>query len=246
MLNRRPPLSNLPADPRLGDKIGALPPHTHREPVQPDVFSLFLDLLYPKYCCNCRRLGQYLCATCYELLHFYSFPITLKLDPLYLDTVTALGSYSTPLSSLIHVLKYQSVKGVARLCAELLYQHTSIPEVEAIVPVPIAHQRQRERGFNQATEIGEHLSELTGIPLLDFLQRTKHTPPQASITDQAQRKIRLQNHFSVREGWADRMPGKILLLDDVVTSGATLNECGKVLKEIGVTQIHGLTLAHGM
>lgn len=246
MLNWRDNLSQSSTIPSLETRIGSREFNLHREPpVQHDVFQSLVNLLYPQYCCQCGRIGKYLCPTCFEFIHFYSQPLNLRLEASYLDTVIAMGRYAEPLSSLIHTLKYQSVKGVAAWCAELLYLHTQIPNCEVIVPVPISKQRWRERGFNQAEEIGKHLASFLAVPCVNILIRNKHSAPQASVTDQANRKKRLENFFTINLKAFEAIPTTVLLIDDVITTGATLNECAKALKLNGIKNVYALGLAHG-
>lgn len=207
--------------------------------------TLLLQLLFPPHCAGCNRWGTYLCPRCYEELHFFTLPIKLKLNPCYLDQVIALGNYQEPLSSLLHMYKYKGVKEVSIVIGHLLYHTTALPEVNCLTFVPLHKKRLAERGFNQAELIAERLATLTKIPCRNLLQRTRYTTTQASIMDRQQRLTHLQNSFEILRSEADSLPQSVLLIDDVTTTGTTLNECAKVLKEAGVKTVIGLTVAHG-
>lgn len=249
MLGWRENLSHSPDSQTLDCRIGSRGMITHRLPsAQHDLFHRLLKLIYPSYCCYCRKSGYYLCPTCFELIELLPWPVELKLDTVFLDEVSVLGSYSEPLISVIHSLKYQSVKGIATLCAELLYMYAKIPTADAIVPVPLSQQRWRERGFNQVEEIGQELARLLNVPCVPLLKRVKHSPPQASISNETIRKKRLSGCFELNEQISLLQPSKtatILLIDDVLTTGSTLNQCAKILKDHGYQRTNALTLAHG-
>lgn len=208
-------------------------------------YKLCLYLLFPPHCVGCSRWGTYLCPACYEDLHFYSLPLTLKLDPCSLDHVFAVGNYQEPLSSLIHVYKYKGVKEVGGVIARLIYHSTAVPEVEALTFVPLHPQRLAERGFNQSQLIAEELSNLMKIPCVDLLQRIRYTTTQASVKDRKERLTHLHNCFALQPDVSKPLPASVLLIDDVTTTGTTLNECARVLKAAGVKTVVGLTIAHG-
>ncbi len=214
------------------------------------MLTKLLRLVYPTYCCSCHKHGSYVCDTCYELIHYFNLPVPVSLEPCFLDQVIATAEYAPPISSVIHSLKYQSVRGLAEWCAELIYQHAWLPEIDCLTFIPISSQRQRERGFNQAQEIAQHLAAKLEIPCLDILQRLKHTAAQATIVDQVERKTRLADCFGLKPNAADQLSPSsqtsIAIVDDVVTTGSTLNQCAKLLKESGFGQVYGLAVAHGV
>ncbi len=207
----------------------------------------------PHFCTNCSRIGSYLCSHCYEEIEFQLLPVKIKLEPNYLDKLIASTYYQEPIKSLLHELKYKSVKNIGKWCARFLYEITPFPSATFITAVPLHYRRQAQRGFNQAEEIARELTRLTKTPYLPLLQRTKNTKYQAAISDRDQRLTQLKECFSLNPKAAKQfaelkkqVPNlSVLLIDDVSTTGTTLNECAKVLKENGCATIYGLVVAHG-
>jgi len=112
---------------------------------------------------------------------------------------------------------------------------------DAVVPVPMHWRRRLERGFNQAELLANHAAKAAGIPLLRALKRKKRTAAQASLTS-AERRGNLANAFEAAK--PEKIRGaRLLLIDDVLTSGATAGRCAMVLKKAGATQVSVLTLA---
>jgi ComF family protein len=111
-----------------------------------------------------------------------------------------------------------------------------------MVPVPLHHKRLRERGYNQSHLLAQELSKLTGLPLADnCLIRKRHTPPQARTTTVDERQSNVADAFSCRDR---RLENKqVLLIDDVSTSGSTLDACAQALKAAGASSVWGLVLA---
>jgi len=113
---------------------------------------------------------------------------------------------------------------------------------EVLVPVPIHQKRVRERGYNQSGLLSRELGRLVRLPVVaDCLTRQRHTPPQARATSVSERRSNVADAFTYRD---HRLKGKqILLIDDVATSGATLDACAAALKAAGANSVWGLTLA---
>jgi ComF family protein len=109
------------------------------------------------------------------------------------------------------------------------------------VPVPLHPTRQRERGFNQASLIAELLSAQTSIPARPLLERTRYTTTQTAL-DRSERMENLHNAFRLRKN-GDVRGLRVLLVDDVLTTGSTLNECARVLKRAGAFSVHAATAA---
>ncbi|MEO8439173.1 MAG: ComF family protein [Spartobacteria bacterium] len=114
---------------------------------------------------------------------------------------------------------------------------------DIIVPVPLHPTRQRERGFNQAALLGEALQRRSGFPLRDLLQRTRYTTTQTQF-DRSERMENLKDAFRLRHG--SNVQGlRMLLVDDVLTTGSTLSECASVLRRGGALSVHAATAARG-
>lgn len=207
-------------------------------------FSL-LDLVFPTFCCHCGKIGNYLCPKCYEKLEFTVLPIQTKLEPLYLDSLTAVLDFNETCKSLIHTLKYQSVKKIGNFCGQFLYGTADYPSVDLVIAVPLHPNRQRERGFNQAAVIAASFAKWAQLPFVPMLERKVFITNQASLTTDADRQKNIADNFQVLPTALALAHKSVLIIDDVTTTGATLNECAKVLKNAGFSQVHGLTMAHG-
>lgn len=158
----------------------------------------------------------------------------LKQDPAFDHTRAAL-EYAFPSDKLIQALKYGGQLALAKLFGELL--HASLratPMPDLILPMPLHPARLKQRGFNQALEIAKVLSKRFDIPLATHIaQRVVDTTPQASLPMDARHK-NVKNAFACNQP----LPGQhIALVDDVMTSGATLNELAKVLKRAGAARV---------
>ena len=144
----------------------------------------------------------------------------------------------------IHQLKYQNLKAISPCLAELLadYLQSNPLPGEAIIPVPLHPRRLRERGYNQSSLLSQELGKLTDLPVIeDCLIRVKQVRPQVKASNVEERRRNVANAFTCRDG---RVSGKqIILIDDVCTSGATLESCATALKSRGAASVWGLTLA---
>jgi ComF family protein len=164
-----------------------------------------------------------------------------------LDTVSALLTIELISRSMIHQLKYQSVKEIAVVCARLMYMYGTIPRTELITSIPLHPVRLHQRGFNQAEEIGTELARLLQRPYVQTTRRTTHTQNLASTTTVEERKNIIKNQFAIVPSMASTINGRsILLIDDVWTTGSTLAAVATVLKQHGVAAVHGYTFAHGL
>lgn len=144
----------------------------------------------------------------------------------------------------VHQLKYRNLRAIAPLLAHLLrgYLNESPLPGEIIVPVPLHQKRLRERGYNQSFLLARELGKRRGLPVIpDCLIRLRHVLPQARTANVAERRQNVAGAFACRD---ERLRGKaVLLIDDVATSGATLDACAAALKEAGAVSVWGLVLA---
>ena len=157
------------------------------------------------------------------------------------DRLVMVGHYNEPLSTLIHRFKFQRAFWLDRTLARLLLlavfnakrEHgLTLPDV--ILPVPLHHFRHWRRGYNQSDLITYWLSKWLKIPCNNnLLKRTKHTPTQRGLTAKARRQ-NLKNAFAIKREITYR---RVALIDDVITTGSTLNEIAKLLRKHGVQEI---------
>jgi ComF family protein len=158
------------------------------------------------------------------------------------DTAACFGFYEGSLRTLIHLLKYSGMKPLAEPLSRLL-DRVLPPETQfdAVVPVPLHWRRQWSRGFNQADLLARQVAKHRGIPVLHALRRKRATVAQAGLAV-AGRRRNVAGAFETR-----RTKGiggaRILLIDDVMTTGATANACAAVLKRSGAKSVSLLTLA---
>jgi ComF family protein len=148
----------------------------------------------------------------------------------------------------IHRLKYNREMWLARVLAEIQREGFADPRLagikfDALVPVPLHARRLRERQFNQAAILAEHLSKSSKIPIREVLRRTRYTGTQTRLTRKARRQ-NLRDAFSLRQD-ADVTNLDLLLVDDVLTTGSTLDACAAILLENGARSVRALTVARG-
>jgi ComF family protein len=155
------------------------------------------------------------------------------------DDVTAVFAYGFPVDALIQAFKYGGNLAVATVLGAALGNAVAT-HADAIIPMPLSPQRLRQRGFNQALEIARGVSRITGIPVMrDACRKVIETPPQATLPW----KERAKNMRGAFVCDADLSGKKIAVIDDVMTSGATLNELAKNLRRAGAVHISGWVVA---
>jgi ComF family protein len=151
--------------------------------------------------------------------------------------------YEGSVRKLVHAYKFKGQSCLADpLAAQLEAFRASwdfVPDL--IVPVPLAPGRRRERGFNQAALLAERLGRAFSIPISEALSRTRSTVAQVGLTA-AQRRRNVEGAFALRRG-AVVAGQRLLLIDDVATTGATLDACARALLEAGAKDVSGLTIA---
>ena len=153
-----------------------------------------------------------------------------------------------PVRELLHRLKYGREIWIARVLAGLMREgfedrRLALREIDALVPVPLHAVRMREREFNQAALLAGQLSKERGIPVAEVLKRVRSTGTQTKL-DRRRRRQNLRNAFTLKSG--SKVEGmSLLLVDDVLTTGSTLDACASVLMEHGASSVCALTLARG-
>lgn len=153
------------------------------------------------------------------------------------DSVICALHYATPVDHLIQRMKYAHQLSYAKVLGELFARHLSQMDFErpdAILPVPLHKARLRTRGFNQTVELYRELSKHFPIPLLKDVKRVKNTSHQTQIKGD-ERAHNLQGAFAIKAG--SKLPQHVVILDDVITTGATTNTLAKLLKESGVEKV---------
>lgn len=208
------------------------------------------QIVWPKFCVACGTEGDYLCPTCWQKLEFFNLCLNLKLDSCYLDQLYAVCRYQAPIPQLIAQMKYQSVKPICIFLSRILYYcaHYS-RDIQCVTWVPATKKRVKQRGFNQSYLMAKSFSCYANLPLAKLLIKAKETSKQAKVKSKTERKMHLKDSFSPSEALLkatafEQIPSSVLIVDDVTTTGSTLNECASVLKACGVKKVEGLTIAH--
>lgn len=232
-------------------------------------FPALLDVLLPPICHICHSFianagALHICPDCCERLPLVESPLcpicgipftgagddhrcgTCLAHPPHFDTARAHFLYEGAIRDLIHSFKYNQLTYLRYPLALLALRGVNAlitdHDPHLIVPVPLHRTRLRQRGFNQAVLLGKVLSRRLALPLLpDALARTRQTEPQIELSAE-ERRLNVKGAFAVNR--PVRVTGKrILLLDDVMTTGSTMDECAKELKKAGAAVVIAATIA---
>lgn len=192
----------------------------------------------PPFCRYCSRHLSYERASCRECLHEKS----------YLKQVWSWGIYHDVLKKCIHLFKYKKRPYLINLFRKELVEFSEgvfpIKNIDIIIPVPLYSAKLKERSFNQSEVIAKIFSKHYRLGLEDALKKIKWTKPQNQLTKYERRK-NIKNTFAVKD--KKRICGKkVLLVDDIFTTGSTLNECARTLLKAGAEIVYGFTLARGL
>ncbi|MBI4198792.1 MAG: ComF family protein [Chloroflexi bacterium] len=219
-----------------------------------------LDLLFPKQCFVCSKHGQFLCDPCHQDLprlrppycslcaqpekRMTRFCRHCQERPLEIDGVRAPFLMDGPLRNIVHALKYQGLRALAQPMGHLMASYYLQEELsaEVVVPVPLHPRKERERGYNQSALLARAIGNSLGLPVeAQALRRVRNTPSQARSISSEERRVNVDKAFAAE---ATLVEGKcILLIDDVCTTGSTLEACAIALRDAGASTIWGLTLA---
>lgn len=219
-----------------------------------------LDLLFPKRCVGCKKIGSYICTTCIATIRFIEYqicPACMKpaisgathprcRTPWGLDGLYCLAHYDGVIRELIRKIKYRYTYDMAHEAITLLINHLpkTLPPFDTAIPVPLHKTRQKDRGFNQSSLLAKDLCLHLAIPCDEtMIVRVRNTKPQFGLKKE-ERKINMVGAFDLLKH-ADIRKQRITLVDDVATTMATLSECAKVLKRNGAQSAWGIVLAHG-
>lgn len=214
------------------------------------------DLFYPQWCIACEeRASDVLCRACFDALPWIGDPTCARCGlPTAFETPVCgrcknvdfgFGSARSPLryegsgKEIVHALKYRGyTRLVERIAAPLLYEALrGATPFDAVVPVPLHRSRLRKRGFNQAALLAQGVANQINSGVSDTLQVVRSTRDQVELSA-AERRANVAGAFVARA----RAPGRLLLVDDVLTTGATLSACANTLLRAGATEVHAVTL----
>ena len=233
-----------------------------------EFFQAAVSLLYPATCAVCGknlRAGEYLCNGCKAKIVRIAPPFCQTCSEpfegsintaftcancahrtIYFDAAVAAYRGRGIVRDVIHEFKYNRQIHLRHLVARWLRAALDDERLggynfDVIVPVPLHPARQRERGFNQASLLAEILSAQTSIRCRPLLKRIRYTTTQTAL-DRSERMENLHNAFRLRKN-ADVRGLRVLLIDDVLTTGSTLSECARVMKRAGAISVHAATAA---
>ena len=214
-----------------------------------------LDVFFPRYCLGCGREGDYLCQRCRAGLPFQEPPYCpacgksldhhpdcdqLSAELLQLSSVFR---FEGVIKKAVHQLKYNNLRDIGPTLGGFMtdfLKSNGIPG-DVLVPVPLHKSRLRERGYNQAQLLAMSIHKATGLPVfLDALRKIKATPTQADSASVEERRLAVVGAFGCYNNFTGR---RVILIDDVATSGATLSACATALAAAGAKEVRALTLA---
>ncbi len=214
-----------------------------------------LDFFFPRYCLGCGREGDYLCAVCRDKLPFQAPPYCPacgksldhhpdcdELAPELLE-LKSVFRFEGIIKKAVHQLKYNNLRDIAPTLGRFMTDFLKSNDLpgDTLVPVPVHKSRLRERGYNQSELLALTIHRLTGMPVfLAALKKVKPTPPQADSASVEARRLAVVGSFRCYNNFKGR---RVILIDDVATSGSTLSECAQVLAAAGAAEVRALTLA---
>lgn len=213
-----------------------------------NLLNTILDIVFPVNCVSCNKIGEILCLDCIS-----NFP---KAERATEEWVYPLYDYRHPaVKKVIWQLKYSKKRKLGEVLGKLMYENIILELSDLsilenfreplLIPIPLSRKRLKERGYNQALLLCKEIEKMNSDLKItkDVLIKTKETEHQAHIRDKSRRLKNLLGTFAVKN---DNLIKKrnVILIDDVTTTGATLNEAKKTLKQAGVKKIIAFTVAH--
>lgn len=218
-----------------------------------------LDFLFPRWCVGCGGEGSFLCTSCRQSLPRIAPPLCPRCGrpysggglcpgcaewPASIDGIRSPFRFEGTVRQAVHRFKYDNLRALAKPLAELLSDYVELHPIpgEILVPVPLHRKRLRERGYNQSGLLARELGRIMRLHVIaDCLVRERHSHPQARTSTVEERRSNVLDVFTCRDSrLRDR---KVLLIDDVSTSGATLDACAAAVKRSGATSVWALVLA---
>jgi ComF family protein len=220
-------------------------------------FWCAVDWFFLPTCGGCGKPGERWCAGCQQGLERISGPICPRCgdpqpagrlchnclaNPPAFDTLRSFAIFGGPVREALHHLKYKRDIGLGEaLSKHLIELYNQLQwDVDVVTPVPLSTQRMKERGYNQAAILGRPLAYAIGKPCRALLRKSRDTRTQVGL-NAVKRQENVTGAFTTV---SDRLAGKsILVIDDVTTTGSTINACSQALRQAGAAAVYGLTLA---
>lgn len=220
--------------------------YAHRNPRH--ALNWLLSALFEPPCAACKAvlahpLDGAVCDTCWADVRVAPALHERFSGDHAVDCAAAIGEYDGRLRDIIHALKYDGRRSIAPPLSVLMRSASAdlLQSADAVVPVPLHPRRERSRGFNQSDDLSRGL----GVPVRPLLRRVRYTTSQIELPkDERQRNVHEAFALSLAPGSGLGAPGLIIVLvDDVSTTGATLDACARVLKAAGAEEVRALTAA---
>lgn len=218
-----------------------------------------LDAVFPPVCVNCQKSipdqKQFLCPSCFDEIRLSSAfycPVCMGRLPLAVNCHDAnyilapASRFEAPLPALIHTLKYEKIEQAGTILSAMLISYLKKMDLDlsryVMTFIPLHPAKLRSRGFNQSQILASTIAGYFSVPYFEILKRVKNNPPQVKTKDFSEREKNIFGCFQVIN--PELVTGKnIIVIDDVSTSGATLNEISSLLKKYGAQKIIGLVVA---
>lgn len=232
-----------------------------------NIVNGLLSILFPTECAGCKRYIKdfkyiYVCPSCYDGLRPMPeliCPVCAK--PIHsqhadgcrecrergneFSYVLSAGVYEGALKEMIHYMKFNNKKSAAKVAAGFILERVDLrifAGADMIVPAPLSRKSAADRGYNQTYEVAKFLSEKTGVPMFQKVRKIKETLPQNKLD----RKERLKNLKGAFETTDDVAGKVIIVVDDVFTTGATINEIARTLKAMLAKEVRGLVISRSI
>ena len=225
-----------------------------------------IDLLFPRFCLGCSLPGAYICPSCFKKLQMVKKTRCLYcqresylglthpacLQKLYIDGNLSIFHYDRLMRKIIKNIKYrlavsifkELVNNIGPQYLDRLFTSKKLFNGASIQSIPLTRQKLNSRGFNQADLVATFLNSILGLKTGNFLIRVKETLPQANLSSSLKRYQNIRGVFKLKQG-AKIKNKKIILVDDVITSGATMREAARILKRAGAAKVYVFSLARG-
>lgn len=228
--------------------------------------TFILDALLPIHCLGCGKEGSWICKACFTKIPArkdQQCPICERVitpdgrtcinckTKSALDGMLCVTSYKISLvADAVHNFKYNFVDGLHVPLAKLLIKElhkSNLPIADILIPIPLHKRRLRWRGFNQSQLLAQYISQKLlsnlEIPLAsDIILRKRYTKPQKEIQNKSERAANIKDAFAISD--SEIIKDKtVFLIDDIATTGSTIKECAKILKDAGAKQVYAIVIA---
>lgn len=224
--------------------------------------------IFPPFCPICDnelKRTEIICQRCFDKIYFVSRkkckicgkPLKsgktckdCRKETPYFDYVISCGSYVPPFSDIIKIYKYRNRPSLSKRLARKLYSHynsrSDAKDINHLTWVPMRNPEKRERGYNQSQLLASEFSKISSLKSTNLLYKTANIPSQTSLPyEKRLNNVKCAYEISKKalKNFKDNPKNGIILIDDVLTTGSTLNECARKLKEAGFRKVVGLVLA---